>query len=193
MNRFHSGVTQVIPELSHESRSRVYCTSLQSAKVESMQQLTGATAKLANALETKGRHDTWMKQATFYANIGNLAKAQEFMTLLEEDQQKIAAAQMAVEEEEKKRKERRAAITDREEEEEEHQGLLPPPSITIPTTAAVAGPKTTGEESEEEEEVSRTESGAKKIPGIDDVDDSTSIASSSELLQKMATKNKETV
>ena len=114
-------------------KEEISLITVQSAKVDSMKELTGATNKLADALVTKAKHDTWMKQATFFANIGNMGKAQEFMQKLEQDQMRIA-------EEESKATAKAAARE--EEEEEEAIAEAPVASITINTTAA--GLKSTG-------------------------------------------------
>ena len=124
--------------------------SLATTKVESMQELTASTAKLATAIETKGKHDTWMKQATFYAKLGNMTKAQEFMDKIEKDQARL-------EEEETKKKAAKESV------ENTPSSSAPLRSIDVMNNKANEAP---------EEDVSRTSSGAIKQKGLEyDTDD----------------------
>lgn len=117
--------------------------------------LINSTAKMANALVTRGKHETWLKQANFYAKLGNMAKAQEFMDKIEADQARIDR-----EEEEAKmgavpvRKEKMDSLT---------EDSVTPSSVAGPVkTITVLKPV-----EEEEGDVSRTSSGAIKQKGLE--------------------------
>ena len=68
----------------------------------------------------------WLKQAKFYADIGNLEKAQDFMTKIEQDQAEIAAKKKALEEEEAKK---RAAVAEMEASDKEGRNTSTIPSV----------------------------------------------------------------
>lgn len=67
--------------------------SLESSKVASMQQLSASTEKLSSVLETKAKHDMWMKQAMAYISLGQTEKGQQFLEKIEADQKKIEEAE----------------------------------------------------------------------------------------------------
>jgi hypothetical protein len=126
-----------------------------STKATSMEMLTGSTAKMASALAAKGRHDTWMKQANFYAKVGNMAKAQEFMDKIEADQAKLEREEAAKEEALKA-----VQATTKDDSMTDDSVRVPVKNISVLKPA-------TKDTEEEAEEVSRTSSGAIKQKDLD--------------------------
>jgi len=137
--------------------------SYATAKSVSMDMLTASTAKMANALVTRGKQEMWMKQATFYASLGNMAKAQEFMDKIEADQ-----ARLEREEAEQLLLEAKAKATSKDSITESNT----PSSAPVQNIEVLKPAATEGEGVADDDDVSRTSSGAIKQKDLEyDTDD----------------------
>ena len=73
----------------------MFVTSIELTKVESLQTLSTSIDRLVASIENKQRHDTWMKLALFYKDMGDHEEAMKYAKIIKEDQERINKEQEA--------------------------------------------------------------------------------------------------
>jgi hypothetical protein len=117
--------------------------SLETDKVASIAKLSEATSKLAETMERRQLHDTWLRMAQMYQSMGDFPMCQEYLKKVADDQAKFASS-----------------IAARDTQE----------TPVVPTE--VGGLEEDGKQPAVEENVSVTSSGHPRVPGESDESDS---------------------